>query len=212
MHFSHDPAIWTTHPELVAGVLFARGIRAEAVADAAIARYEALARQRLEAAGSESDLPEVQAWRRAFARMGLKPTQYRCAAEALLRRFRKEGSLPRIHPLVDLCNAISLAFAVPIAVFDAARLSGDLQVRRAKGDEVYESFSGEVEHPETPGRAPNLPLAKQTIDILGMLEQKTRGNLTAEERQLLEQVLYELRMRFVEATTSSGEKRLIVEP
>jgi DNA/RNA-binding domain of Phe-tRNA-synthetase-like protein len=48
--------------------------------------------------------------------MGLKPTQYRCAAESLLRRYRKERFLPRIHPLVDLCNAISLAFAIPVAV------------------------------------------------------------------------------------------------
>jgi hypothetical protein len=45
----------------------------------------------------------------------------------------------------------------------------------------------------------NLPAAQQMIDILSLLEQKTRGNLTAEERQLLEQILYELRLRFVEA-------------
>ena len=47
------------------------------------------------------------------------------------------------------------------------------------------------------------------IEILSLLEQKTRGNLTAEERQVLEQVLYELRMRFVKAT---GAARRIVEP
>ena len=45
----------------------------------------------------------------------------------------------------------------------------------------------------------NLPAAQQMIDILSLLEEKTRGNLTAEERQLLEQVLFELRMRYVEA-------------
>ena len=45
----------------------------------------------------------------------------------------------------------------------------------------------------------NLPAAQQMIDILSLLEAKTRGNLTAEERQLLEQILYELRLRFVEA-------------
>jgi len=55
----------------------------------------------------------------------------------------------------------------------------------------------------------NLPAAQQMIDILALLEEKTRGNLTAEERQLLEQVLYELRLRFVEA--KAGEKR-IIEP
>ena len=57
--------------------------------------------------------------------MGLKPTQYRCASEALLRRFRKENALPRIHPLIDLCNAVSLAFAIPVAVFDLAQVEGD---------------------------------------------------------------------------------------
>jgi Domain of unknown function (DUF1844) len=56
---------------------------------------------------------------------------------------------------------------------------------------------------------PNLDGASQMIEILGLLDQKTRGNLTAEERQVLEQVLYELRMRFVEAR--NAEKR-IVEP
>ena len=45
----------------------------------------------------------------------------------------------------------------------------------------------------------NLPAAQQMIDILALIEAKTRGNLTAEERQLLEQILYELRLRFVEA-------------
>jgi hypothetical protein len=44
----------------------------------------------------------------------------------------------------------------------------------------------------------NLPASQQMIDILALLEEKTRGNLTAEERQLLEQVLFELRMRYVE--------------
>ena len=47
---------------------------------------------------------------------------------------------------------------------------------------------------------PNLAAAQQMIDILALLEEKTRGNLTAEERQLLEQLLYELRLRYVEAS------------
>jgi hypothetical protein len=48
-------------------------------------------------------------------------------------------------------------------------------------------------------RPPNLDAARHVIDLLAMLEEKTRGNLTAAERQFLEQVLYELRMRFVSA-------------
>src|SRR2546430_985375 len=111
MHFQHDAALWRDFPALVPGVLYAEGITAGA--EPRLGPYEKIARERL-AGGPESDLPEIQAWRRAFAAMGLKPTQYRCAAESLLRRFRKEGSLPRLHPLVDLCNAVSLAFAIPV--------------------------------------------------------------------------------------------------
>ena len=55
----------------------------------------------------------------------------------------------------------------------------------------------------------NLEGASQMIEILSLLEQKTRGNLTAEERQVLEQVLYELRMRFLEA---SGQTSRIIHP
>jgi hypothetical protein len=53
--------------------------------------------------------------------------------------------------------------------------------------------------PESGQGAPNLPLAQQTIDILAMLEDKTRNNLTADESKLLSALLYDLRMRFVEA-------------
>jgi DNA/RNA-binding domain of Phe-tRNA-synthetase-like protein len=80
--------------------------------------------------------------------MGLKPTQYRCAAEALLRRFRKEHSLPEIHPLIDLCNAVSMAFAIPVAVYDVSKVSDCLEVRYATGSEIFEAFSREIENPE----------------------------------------------------------------
>jgi Domain of unknown function (DUF1844) len=55
----------------------------------------------------------------------------------------------------------------------------------------------------------NLDGAAQMIEILSLLEAKTRGNLTAEEREILNQVLYELRLRFVEAT---GQGKRIIEP
>jgi hypothetical protein len=64
---------------------------------------------------------------------------------------------------------------------------------------------GDVPDPTTgEKRAPNLEQAAHVIDVLSLLEQKTQGNLTAEERQFLEQVLYELRLRFV-AVKGSGQ-------
>jgi hypothetical protein len=60
---------------------------------------------------------------------------------------------------------------------------------------------GDVPDPVSGQTIPaNLPAAQQMIDILSLLEEKTRGNLTAEERQFLDQILYELRLRYVEAS------------
>ncbi len=147
MYMQHAAEIWRDYPQLVPGVLWAEGITPDVSAELRVAHYGASATSRL-AHASEAELPEIQAWRRTFARMGLKPTQYRCASEALLRRFRKEGSLPQIHPLIDLCNAVSLAFAIPVAVFDVSRIAEYVEVRYAAGDESYLTFSGEIEHPD----------------------------------------------------------------
>lgn len=59
---------------------------------------------------------------------------------------------------------------------------------------------GDAPHPESQAVERNLPLAKQTIDLIGMLEEKTRGNLVGEEERLLEHILFDLRMRYVELT------------
>lgn len=142
MSFRHSSDIWRDFPQLVAGVTYVEGPFAPGDEKPYLDR----AKQKL-AGGTESDLPEIQAWRRAFAQLGLKPTQYRCAAEALLRRFRKEGSLPRIHPVVDLCNAVSAAYAIPVAALDLDRITLPLEVRYATGDERYLAFNGETEHP-----------------------------------------------------------------
>lgn len=147
MYFQHSTEVWDAFPDLAAGVLHADGITIDlSVADRLPSFYRT-AEERL-SGSPESEFPEIQAWRRTFSAMGLKPTQYRCASESLLRRFRKEGSLPQIHPLIDLCNAISVAYAIPVAVFDASLIGTGLEVRKADGQESYLTFSGETENPE----------------------------------------------------------------
>ncbi|MBW1864449.1 MAG: DUF1844 domain-containing protein [Deltaproteobacteria bacterium] len=56
---------------------------------------------------------------------------------------------------------------------------------------------GVIEDPATNQKAKNLPIAKQTIDILGMMEEKTQGNLSDDEANMLKTMLYELRMLYV---------------
>ena len=59
---------------------------------------------------------------------------------------------------------------------------------------------GEIPDPSSGNKVKNLPMAKHTIDILGMLEEKTKGNLTPDEEQLFKNILYDLRMLYVKET------------
>lgn len=62
---------------------------------------------------------------------------------------------------------------------------------------------GEAPDPETNKIQPNLALAKQNIDLLGLLEEKTKGNLSGDEERLLAQILFDLRMRYVERSKAA---------
>ncbi len=146
MYFFHSKEIWQIFPALVPGVMWVTDVGDSVEVEPKLERWLKKAKARL-AKGPESKFPEVLAWRQVYSQMGLKPSKYRSAAEALLRRLRREGDLPRLHPLVDLCNAVSVAFAIPVAVFDVDKIVGYLEVCKAQGSEKYLAFSGEVEHP-----------------------------------------------------------------
>ncbi len=60
---------------------------------------------------------------------------------------------------------------------------------------------GEIPDPVTRKREKNLPMAKQTIDIIAMLKEKTRGNLNRDEEEMIDGILYELRMKYVKASS-----------
>lgn len=59
-------------------------------------------------------------------------------------------------------------------------------------------YLGEVPDPESGETTYNLDMARHTIDLLGMLEEKTKGNLTADEEEMLNNILFELRMKYVQ--------------
>lgn len=183
MQFRHSSEIWSRFPTLVPMALIVDDVKPDADVDAAFERLSADARARL-AAGAEGESPPIQAWRRGFSAMGLKPTQYRCAAEALLRRLRKEGQLPRLHPLVDLCNAVSVAWALPVAVLDVDGIEGDLTVRAATGSEEHLEFSGAVERPE-PGEVVFADAANRTHARRWCHRQSARSVIRAQTSRAL---------------------------
>jgi DNA/RNA-binding domain of Phe-tRNA-synthetase-like protein len=95
-----------------------------------------------------SQIASLAAWRRAFRAFDVDPTQYRSAAEALLRRLTKKGDIPSINPLVDIGNLVSIRYAVPIAVLDTHRIAGAITVHFSDGTEEFIPLGrDEVEHP-----------------------------------------------------------------
>jgi DNA/RNA-binding domain of Phe-tRNA-synthetase-like protein len=105
---------------------------------AALRNAERRARRRLGDA-SPNRLPEIAAWRAATAAFGLKPSRYPCSAEALLKRVARGDEIPSINRLVDVYNATSLAYAIPLGGEDADAVRGDVRLVFARGDEAFDN-------------------------------------------------------------------------
>lgn len=137
--FAYADAVAERYPTIRAGVVHATGLAngpspAELL-DGLRAEQQA-ASERLQATAI-AELPSIAAWRRAFSQFGVKPTQHRNAAEALLRRLAKHGDVPTVNTLVDIGNLVSIRHAMPVAAFDLARIDGAITVRFATGDERF---------------------------------------------------------------------------
>ncbi len=149
--FQYHPDIISNYPHLVGGVILATGLTnsptsAELQADYT-AEQEAVKAQIGDTPLSE--LPSLNAWRRAIAAFGVSPTKYRSAAEALLRRLTKKGDIPNINTLVDIGNLISIRYGLPVAILDSQQVQGTVTVGYSDGTETYtELGSDEVIHPE----------------------------------------------------------------
>lgn len=148
--FRYDGAIVARFPEVVGGIIVARGVANGPTQPDLAAAYAAEQAATLARLGDTplSRVPSLAAWRGVFRGFGTDPTQYRSAAEALLRRLTKSGAIPSLNALVDLGNMISIRHALPIAVCDLRGMRGTTTVRFAAGDERFTNLGQEgAEHP-----------------------------------------------------------------
>ena len=149
--FRYDAAILHTFPAVVGGILHAPTVRNAATPADLHERYlheQAAVRARI-GTTPLSDLPSLAAWRGAFRAFGIDPTQYRSAAEALLRRLTKKGDIPSINMLVDIGNLVSIRYALPIAMIDLRGVGDGLTVHFADGTETFtELDAAEPTHPD----------------------------------------------------------------
>jgi DNA/RNA-binding domain of Phe-tRNA-synthetase-like protein len=149
--FRYAPDILTRFPQIVGGVILATGLTNGPTPDSVRALCLTEQQATLARIGQTplSQIDSLAAWRQAFRAFGLDPTQYRGAAEALLRRLTKKGDIPSINLLVDLGNLVSIRYALPIALFDLRATHGTITVHFADGTERYTTLGqSEADHPE----------------------------------------------------------------
>lgn len=160
--------------------------REEQPAEAAPAETEAASPAPQPSASAETTGPAERGETAEAARPATNAAE-RAATPSQQEDFREEaydeGDIPGAHDPASFVN-----FLMSIASNAAAAL-------------------GMMEHPVTGQRGVDLPLGKHWIDVLGMLEEKTRGNLSPQEKQIFEGLLSDLRMQFVSLSRSSAPKR-----
>jgi len=122
-------AVATTGPELAAEIEDTEARMRE--------RYGAYAPAAIE---------ELQPARELYRTFGIDPTKTRPSSEKLLRRVLRGDTLPRISNAVDLGNLLALRFLLPIGLFDASRIDGDVVLRPGAADESYEGIASQVVH------------------------------------------------------------------
>jgi DNA/RNA-binding domain of Phe-tRNA-synthetase-like protein len=149
--FEYEPDVLSRYPRVVGGVIHVAGVSdppSPPDLASAFAEEQRVVRERI-GTTPLSELPTLAAWRRVFREFGVDPTQYRSAAEALLRRLVKQGELPSIGTLVDLANLVSIRYALPVAVFDLAAIDGLIRVCFATGAEPWADLgASETTHPD----------------------------------------------------------------
>ena len=156
--FITDPSFWALFPQAAIGVLAVEGIDAAArlspdraaEVEALLREANAAARGRLDSAIPLSQNPAVALWREAYQKFPTKKGA-RCSIEALLKRASKGEGVGPIAPMVDITNAISLKYALPIGVEDLSAFQGDLHLGVMAGGEDFLPIGGEEPDPPRPG-------------------------------------------------------------
>jgi len=86
--------------------------------------------------------PHIKVWRDAFTKLGISASKHYSSIESLLRRVLKGGPFPRISPVVDLYNEISLKYLVPMGGHAIMPIEGDISLCFAEGDETFIPMDG----------------------------------------------------------------------
>lgn len=188
MKFGYDGSILEVAPSLVAGVIWCRGIDNRTAVPTTVEMLASTGervRERFPEAADIARHPAISAWRETYSKLGLTPNRYPCAAESLIRRVVTGGSIPDISPLVNLCNAVSLDHAIPVAPFDLRLAEGDVVVRLAGSEEVYRAIGSDNLEPIPTGEAVYADDTKEVLSRRWNWRQTAKGAVQIDSTSIL---------------------------
>jgi DNA/RNA-binding domain of Phe-tRNA-synthetase-like protein len=153
LKFVVEPKIFEALPDLCIGVVSVSGAdnrRAYPAVEALLDEAAALAESRF-AGKKVKEEPDILPYRESFRRLGINPNKYPCSVEALFTRIAKGKGMPRISPLVDLNNAVSLRYTLPMGTHDLSASPLDMELRFAREGDVFLPFGEEQTETPEPG-------------------------------------------------------------
>lgn len=146
MRFSIQKELFDLLPDLTIGMVVAQGVD-----NTQTCREidELLSRSVLEMKKNfvyekAQDHPRIKPWRTVFSKLGISGSKFQSSIESMARRILKGDPFPRINPLVDLYNSVSLRFLVPMGGHDLDTIQGNIHLRFTEGWEPFTAM-GETE-------------------------------------------------------------------
>lgn len=126
---------------------------------------------------------QIVPYRMAFSELGYNPNKYLSSIEAMVKRVAKGGDLPSINPVVDLANAMSLEYMLPMGAHDMDALEGDITVRFSVEGDTFVPLGETKQEAVEPGE---LVYAddKRIRTRKWIWRQSDRGKVTADSRNV----------------------------
>lgn len=142
MQFIVEEKVFEVLPNVCFGVVVARGIdnRISDSRPVELLRQSIAAVEEKFAATRAKESAEISPYREAFGKLGINPNKFMSSIEAMASRIEKKKGFPAINPVVDLGNALSLKYLLPMGAHDVDAAGGDIQVRFSRQGDLFTPF------------------------------------------------------------------------
>jgi DNA/RNA-binding domain of Phe-tRNA-synthetase-like protein len=144
VRFSIQKELFELFPGLTIGVVVAMGVDNIHPSEEIGALLSQIVDEMKKSFGVEKaqDHPRIKPWRSAFSKLGISGSKFPSSIESMARRILKGDLFPKVNPLVDLYNSLSLKYLVPMGGHDLDTLEGNLHLRFAEGWEPFTPMGG----------------------------------------------------------------------